>query len=114
MREFFNGLFLFPGLPAEDVSLIIAVDWLLDRFRTMINVLGDAIGAGIVSHLSQKELEASRHDHRPHENLAYNQTRTELELKSMDKSNGDVVPNGHELVCSKYNEVDAETGVDKS
>ncbi|XP_033889756.2 excitatory amino acid transporter 3-like isoform X1 [Acipenser ruthenus] len=45
------------GLPANDVTLIIAVDWLLDRFRTMINVLGDAYGAGIVEKLSKKELE---------------------------------------------------------
>ncbi|MBN3299974.1 excitatory amino acid transporter 3 [Amia ocellicauda] len=45
------------GLPANDVTLIIAVDWLLDRFRTMINVLGDAFGAGIVQKLSKKELE---------------------------------------------------------
>lgn len=44
------------GLPAEDVSLIIAVDWLLDRFRTTINVLGDSLGAGIVNHLSKQEL----------------------------------------------------------
>lgn len=44
------------GLPPEDVTLIITVDWLLDRFRTMINVLGDSIGAGIVDHLSKSEL----------------------------------------------------------
>ncbi|XP_063231279.1 excitatory amino acid transporter 3-like [Bacillus rossius redtenbacheri] len=44
------------GLPAEDVTLIIAVDWLLDRFRTTINVVGDALGAGIVASLSGKEL----------------------------------------------------------
>ncbi|XP_068201055.1 excitatory amino acid transporter 3-like isoform X4 [Palaemon carinicauda] len=45
------------GLPPEDMTLIIAVDWLLDRFRTMINVLGDSIGAGLVYELSKKELE---------------------------------------------------------
>lgn len=44
------------GLPAEDVTIILAVDWLLDRFRTAINVLGDSIGAGIVYHLSKDEL----------------------------------------------------------
>merc|ERR1712111_83184 len=44
------------GLPSTDVALILAVDWLLDRFRTAINVLGDAIGAGIVYHLSKDEL----------------------------------------------------------
>ncbi|XP_036186916.1 excitatory amino acid transporter 3 isoform X6 [Myotis myotis] len=45
------------GLPTEDVTLIIAVDWFLDRFRTMVNVLGDAFGTGIVEKLSKKELE---------------------------------------------------------
>uniref|UniRef100_H3CHL5 Amino acid transporter n=1 Tax=Tetraodon nigroviridis TaxID=99883 RepID=H3CHL5_TETNG len=44
------------GLPAGDISLIMAVDWLLDRFRTMVNVLGDAYGAGIVQKLSRREL----------------------------------------------------------
>ncbi|XP_004440718.1 excitatory amino acid transporter 3 [Diceros bicornis minor] len=45
------------GLPAEDVTLIVAVDWLLDRFRTVVNVLGDAFGTGVVEKLSKKELE---------------------------------------------------------
>ncbi|CAK9808353.1 Excitatory amino acid transporter 3 [Anthophora plagiata] len=47
------------GLPAEDVTLIIAVDWLLDRFRTTINVMCDALGAYVVEHMSKKDLEAS-------------------------------------------------------
>ncbi|KAJ8922430.1 hypothetical protein NQ315_004376 [Exocentrus adspersus] len=50
------------GLPAEDVSLILAVDWLLDRMRTAINVMGDAFGAGIVHHRSQKELNEIKKD----------------------------------------------------
>uniref|UniRef100_A0A3Q3K8Q5 Amino acid transporter n=1 Tax=Monopterus albus TaxID=43700 RepID=A0A3Q3K8Q5_MONAL len=29
------------GLPPDDITLIVAIDWILDRFRTMINVLGD-------------------------------------------------------------------------
>jgi len=45
------------GLPPEDVTIILAVDWLLDRFRTAINVLGDSVGAGIVYHLSKDELD---------------------------------------------------------
>jgi Na+/H+-dicarboxylate symporter len=48
------------GLPAEDVTLILAVDWLLDRFRTAINVLGDSIGAGIVYELSKADLEETK------------------------------------------------------
>ncbi|CAI4226393.1 unnamed protein product [Auanema sp. JU1783] len=44
------------GLPVKDVSLIVAVDWLLDRIRTSINVLGDAFGAGIVDHYVKADL----------------------------------------------------------
>uniref|UniRef100_A0A8C8VFX7 Amino acid transporter n=1 Tax=Pelusios castaneus TaxID=367368 RepID=A0A8C8VFX7_9SAUR len=44
------------GLPTQDISLLVAVDWLLDRLRTSINVVGDSFGAGIVHHLSRAEL----------------------------------------------------------
>ena len=46
------------GLPPDDITIILAVDWLLDRCRTTINVIGDSIGAGIVNHLSRGELDA--------------------------------------------------------
>ena len=36
------------NLPAEGIGLILAVDWLLDRFRTTVNVRGDSVGAAIV------------------------------------------------------------------
>ncbi|MEZ5566465.1 MAG: dicarboxylate/amino acid:cation symporter [Gammaproteobacteria bacterium] len=38
------------GLPVEGIGLILAVDWLLDRFRTTINVWGDACGAAVIEH----------------------------------------------------------------
>jgi Na+/H+-dicarboxylate symporter len=44
------------GLPSEAVSIIMSVDWLVDRVRTAVNVLGDAFGAAIVAHLSKDEL----------------------------------------------------------
>ncbi|CAL8120271.1 unnamed protein product [Orchesella dallaii] len=45
------------GLPAEYVSYVVPVDWLLDRFRTVINDFGDSIGAGLVYHVSKKDLD---------------------------------------------------------
>ncbi|KAF5280456.1 hypothetical protein FQR65_LT03265 [Abscondita terminalis] len=44
------------GLPADQISLILAVDWLLDRFRTTINVMGDCLGARLVNILSKSDL----------------------------------------------------------
>ena len=36
------------NLPAEGIGLILAVDWLLDRFRTTVNVWGDSVGAAVI------------------------------------------------------------------
>ena len=36
------------GLPIELIGLIIPIDWLLDRFRTAVNVFGDSVGTAIV------------------------------------------------------------------
>eukprot|EP00112_Aurelia_sp_Birch-Aquarium-sp1_P016534 Seg3760.1 transcript_id=Seg3760.1/GoldUCD/mRNA.D3Y31 product="Excitatory amino acid transporter 2" protein_id=Seg3760.1/GoldUCD/D3Y31 len=44
------------GLPSDYIGVIYSVDWFLDRCRTMANVMGDSIGAGIVQHLSKHEL----------------------------------------------------------
>ncbi|KAK9881791.1 hypothetical protein WA026_017307 [Henosepilachna vigintioctopunctata] len=44
--------------PTEDVSLLFAIDWLVDRFRTTNNMLGDCYAAAVVEKLSKKELMA--------------------------------------------------------
>ncbi|MCA9498960.1 MAG: dicarboxylate/amino acid:cation symporter [Nitrospira sp.] len=36
------------GLPLEGLGLLLAIDWLIDRFRTAVNVWGDAVGAAVV------------------------------------------------------------------
>ncbi|XP_012508838.1 PREDICTED: neutral amino acid transporter B(0) [Propithecus coquereli] len=36
------------SLPVVDISLILAVDWLVDRSCTVLNVEGDALGAGLL------------------------------------------------------------------
>ncbi|RCN31413.1 transporter, dicarboxylate/amino acid:cation Na+/H+ symporter family protein [Ancylostoma caninum] len=45
------------GLPVNDISLIVAIDWFLDRLRTSVNVVGDAFGCGFVYHLSKNDLD---------------------------------------------------------
>ncbi|KAM9469613.1 neutral amino acid transporter B(0) [Clarias gariepinus] len=42
------------GLPTNDLSLILAVDWLVDRTCTVINVEGDAFGAGLLQYFTDR------------------------------------------------------------
>ncbi|MFC1574906.1 dicarboxylate/amino acid:cation symporter [Gemmatimonadota bacterium] len=44
------------GLPLEGVGVILAVDRVLDMFRTMVNVLSDSCGAVIVAKLDGEEV----------------------------------------------------------
>jgi Na+/H+-dicarboxylate symporter len=43
------------GLPLEGVAIILAVDRILDMFRTMVNVLSDSCGAVIIARLEGEE-----------------------------------------------------------
>lgn len=43
------------GIDPANAGLILAVDWFLDRFRTAVNVAGDAIGAGVIDHLETRD-----------------------------------------------------------
>jgi Na+/H+-dicarboxylate symporter len=44
------------GLPLEGVGVILAVDRVLDMFRTMVNVLSDSCGAVIVAKLDGEDV----------------------------------------------------------
>ncbi len=43
------------NLPIEGISLILVIDWFLDRCRTTVNVWGDAVGAAVVDTLEGKK-----------------------------------------------------------
>ncbi|KAL5255054.1 hypothetical protein ACHWQZ_G014476 [Mnemiopsis leidyi] len=45
------------NLPVDKISVILTVDWFLDRFRTMTNVMGDALGCAVVQSMCAAELE---------------------------------------------------------
>ena len=37
-------------LPIEGIGLLLSIDWLLDRFRTSLNVWGDSVGCAVIDH----------------------------------------------------------------
>ncbi|WP_417318060.1 dicarboxylate/amino acid:cation symporter [Emcibacter sp.] len=47
------------GLPAEGIGMILSVDWFLDRFRTTVNVWGDAVGAAVMNKYMMGDEEAA-------------------------------------------------------
>uniref|UniRef100_A0A3Q3AFL5 Amino acid transporter n=1 Tax=Kryptolebias marmoratus TaxID=37003 RepID=A0A3Q3AFL5_KRYMA len=49
------------GLPAKEASILVVVEWLLDRCSTVVNVLGNCIGVSIVHRISKQELEQMDH-----------------------------------------------------
>ncbi|XP_069765144.1 excitatory amino acid transporter 2-like [Narcine bancroftii] len=73
------------GLPTQDISLLIAVDWLLDRMRTSINVIGDSFGAGIVHHLSKLELAAIDAQHTDQSDVEMTKIRPSLDNQQIYK-----------------------------
>ncbi|KAM3606392.1 uncharacterized protein V6R79_015154 [Siganus canaliculatus] len=48
------------GLPTNDLSLMLAVDWIVDRTTTVVNVEGDALGAGILHHINEQEMKKQK------------------------------------------------------
>ncbi|KHN86431.1 Excitatory amino acid transporter [Toxocara canis] len=95
------------GLPVKDVSLIVAVDWLLDRIRTSINVIGDAFGAGIVHYYSQEKLALLDAEHR----LVQQMHDEHDEYKSVRVGCCDIVPKRFFVFrCSNVNVVVVDAG----
>ncbi len=43
------------NLPLEGISLILVIDWFLDRCRTTVNVWGDAVGVAVMDRLENRE-----------------------------------------------------------
>ena len=48
------------GPPLEGIGMILAVDRLLDMFRTAVNVWGDACGATVIAQLEGEKLTHNR------------------------------------------------------
>ena len=40
--------FALLGLSPFEIGILLSIDWLLDRFRTSVNVWGDCVGAAVV------------------------------------------------------------------
>jgi len=48
------------NLPLEGIGILLAVDWFLDRIRTLVNVWGDSTGAAILERYLPEDREARK------------------------------------------------------
>ncbi|KAE8606335.1 hypothetical protein XENTR_v10010681 [Xenopus tropicalis] len=87
------------GLPTQDISLLVAVDWLLDRMRTSVNVVGDSFGAGIVYHLSKAELESLDKQH-AHQEIEMTKTQSIYDDMKNHREN-----NSNQCIYAAHNSV---------
>uniref|UniRef100_A0A8C8S3Q5 Amino acid transporter n=1 Tax=Pelusios castaneus TaxID=367368 RepID=A0A8C8S3Q5_9SAUR len=93
------------GLPTQDISLLVAVDWLLDRMRTSVNVVGDSFGAGIVYHLSKAELDTIDSQHKGHEDIEMIKTQSIYDDMKNHREN-----NSNQFVYAAHNSVIVDGG----
>ncbi|MDE2954071.1 MAG: cation:dicarboxylase symporter family transporter, partial [Gemmatimonadota bacterium] len=49
------------GLPLEGIGLIIAVDRILDMFRTTVNVWSDSCGTALIARYQGEKLDITKH-----------------------------------------------------
>lgn len=48
------------NLPIEGISLLLLIDWFLDRCRTTVNVWGDAVGAAVIARYEGESITPNR------------------------------------------------------
>ncbi|XP_061452756.1 neutral amino acid transporter B(0) [Rhineura floridana] len=75
------------GLPTNDISLILAVDWLVDRTCTVLNVEGDAFGAGLLQVYTERT-----------EGKAKAEELMEIKTDALDAGKGLAVEEGSPLI----------------
>ncbi|CAL1570498.1 unnamed protein product [Knipowitschia caucasica] len=84
------------GLPTNDISLILAVDWIVDRTCTVLNVEGDAFGAGLLQHFVDR---TSKNGGEELDEIRVGQTDTAPEHSPLIKKRGaEARPNEKESV----------------
>uniref|UniRef100_A0A673FR52 Amino acid transporter n=1 Tax=Sinocyclocheilus rhinocerous TaxID=307959 RepID=A0A673FR52_9TELE len=66
------------GLPTHDLSLMLAVDWIVDRTTTVVNVEGDALGAGILHHINEQEMKKQREQEQHQEEQELQEVKVEV------------------------------------
>uniref|UniRef100_A0A8C1KLX3 Amino acid transporter n=1 Tax=Cyprinus carpio TaxID=7962 RepID=A0A8C1KLX3_CYPCA len=66
------------GLPTHDLSLMLAVDWIVDRTTTVVNVEGDALGAGILHHINEQEMKKQRQQEQHQEEQELEEVKVEV------------------------------------
>ncbi len=64
---------------ASDLAVILAIDWLLDRCRTAVNVMGDAFGVVLIDSICKQDLSRKHESSDPDRCFAGDAREVQLE-----------------------------------
>uniref|UniRef100_A0A671LHH9 Amino acid transporter n=1 Tax=Sinocyclocheilus anshuiensis TaxID=1608454 RepID=A0A671LHH9_9TELE len=101
------------GLPTHDLSLMLAVDWIVDRTTTVVNVEGDALGAGILHHINEQEMKKQRQQEQHQEEQELEEVKVEVVANvKAEEENSPLVTCQNQGDSSSRETLDDEDGVE--
>ena len=80
----YNTVFGTSGTP-DGFSFILAIDWFMDRCRTVVNVTGDAVVTGLVAHKVSMQGEVADADEKSPDYTAGNEDEDDSDGLAKDE-----------------------------
>ncbi|XP_077500163.1 excitatory amino acid transporter 3-like [Amblyomma americanum] len=77
---------------SRDISLVFALDWAVDRFRTTVNIYSDSVGSAIVQQFGRLEPMESSQDNSRDERAAIETATMQLRRSTVTGSDPDTPP----------------------
>ncbi|XP_067277888.1 neutral amino acid transporter A [Pseudorasbora parva] len=99
------------GLPTHDLSLMLAVDWIVDRTTTVVNVEGDALGAGILHHINEREMKRQQQQHQEEQELQEVKVEVVANVKAEEETSP-LVTHQSQGECSSHETLNEKDGVE--
>ncbi|TSK22668.1 Neutral amino acid transporter A [Bagarius yarrelli] len=103
------------GLPTNDLSLMLAVDWIVDRTTTVVNVEGDALGAGILHHINEQDMKKQKRSERQqHDEEELKEIKVEAVANIQAEEETSPLVTHQKLVDFSHNSADERDGVEST
>jgi len=81
----------------KDIAFVLAIDWFLDRFRTVVNVEGDCFGCGVVNYYAESgSCTQDGQPYSPRASAGFT-AHVDITMDELDESSGDLGRDDEEI-----------------